>query len=110
LSASPSGAILRLLDPSIYLGNVETGKSKEKTLATAEADHRSGSNSQGRPSGAASVGLTLGGESEGKVFCCEDAETRGACCFFPLAAAFVFNKLPYSNHAALYSGGNFVSR
>ena len=104
-------AILRLLDPSIYLGNVETGKSKKKTLVTAEGDHRRESSSQGRPSGAASAGLTLdGGESGGKVFCCEDGETRSACCFFALAAAFVFNKFPYSNHAALYSAGNFVSR
>jgi hypothetical protein len=70
---------LRLLDPSIYLGNVETGKSKKKTLVTAEADHRSESRSQGRPSGAASGGLTLGGgENGGKLFCWEDGETCDA--------------------------------
>ena len=99
MSASPSEAILRLLDPSIYLGNVEKGKSKKKTLVTAEADHRSGSSSQGRTSGAASAGLTLdGGESGGKVFCWEDGETCGARRFFRLAAdvpaALCFQQVP----------------
>ena len=45
------GGSLRPLDPSIYLGNVETGKSKKKSLVTAEGDHRSEGSSQGRPFG-----------------------------------------------------------
>ena len=86
---------LETVVPSIYLGNVETGKSKKKTLVTAEADHRSGSSSQGRPSGAASAGLTLdGGESGGKVFCSWHGETCGALWFFPLAAALCFQQVP----------------